>query len=65
MYKSDFLDIERESVLLNAHNKSFLQQGQKCIYSAKELLFYSRNRVEAAEHKYPCRIKLRSVMPNS
>jgi hypothetical protein len=43
---------------------SFMQQGQKCMFSTKELLFYNRNKAEAAEHKYPCYIKLRSVSGN-
>jgi hypothetical protein len=40
---------------------SFKQQGQKCILSAKEYLFYTWNRAEEAELEYPCCIKLHSV----
>jgi hypothetical protein len=43
------------------HRIGFMQQGQKCICSTKELLFYNWNMVEAAEHEYPCCIKLRHV----
>jgi hypothetical protein len=32
---------------------SFLQQGLKCMFSTKELLFYNWKKAEAAEPEYP------------
>jgi len=43
---------------------SFLQQGQKYMFSAKEYIFYIWNKAEAADPEYPCCIKLRSVIGN-
>jgi hypothetical protein len=44
---------------------SFMQKGQKCMFSKKEFLFYTRIKAEALETENPCCIKLRPVVRSS